>query len=124
MGGSVRRASSLALGRPSATKEGLFASPWATGTRACSAPDLGGLLVMVIRRVLGGFLTLAVLVCLAAPGAGKDEPKKGAEQPPADKATLKWKFEKNKPFYQTMTTVTDQSMNVMNNEVKQKQTQT
>jgi len=85
---------------------------------------------MVIRRVLGGFLTLAVLVCLAAPGAGKDDTKKDdtkkadQPQPAADKATLKWKFEKGKPFYQTMTTTTDQSMNVMNNEVKQKQTQT
>src|SRR5262249_1162595 len=38
--------------------------------------------------------------------------------------TLKWKFEPNKPFYQKMTTKTEQTMKVMGSEVKQTQTQT
>jgi hypothetical protein len=42
-----------------------------------------------------------------------------------DKATLKWKFEKDmKPFYQKMTTTTTQNMKVMGSDVIQKQEQT
>src|SRR5262249_6491649 len=41
-----------------------------------------------------------------------------------EKATLKWDFVKNKKFYQTLKTETKQTMTVMNNEVKQTQTQT
>src|SRR5262245_25715205 len=37
---------------------------------------------------------------------------------------LEWKFEANKPFYQTMTTTTDQTMKVMGSDIKQKQEQT
>src|SRR5947209_19089362 len=40
------------------------------------------------------------------------------------KALLAWKLEKDKTFYQKMTTKTDQTMKVMNQEVKQNQTQT
>jgi hypothetical protein len=41
-----------------------------------------------------------------------------------DKATLQWKFEKGKPFYQEMTTETTQAMKVMGMDVNQKQKQT
>jgi hypothetical protein len=41
-----------------------------------------------------------------------------------DKATLKWKFDKDKSFYQTMQTTTKQNMKVMGTEVTQNQTQT
>jgi hypothetical protein len=41
-----------------------------------------------------------------------------------DKVEIKWKFEKDKPFYQEMTTDTDQNMKVMGMEVNQKQKQT
>jgi hypothetical protein len=41
-----------------------------------------------------------------------------------DKVNLVWKFEKEKPFYQTMTTTANQSIKVMGQEVSQKQTQT
>jgi len=41
-----------------------------------------------------------------------------------DKADLKWKFEKDKAFYQTMTTKAEQTLTVMNNPVKQVQEQT
>jgi hypothetical protein len=41
-----------------------------------------------------------------------------------DKATLKWKFDKDKPFYQTMRTETKQAMKVMGTDVNQNQTQT
>lgn len=41
-----------------------------------------------------------------------------------DKSVLKWKFEKDKPFFQKMTTDTQQSMRVSDNEVKQNQSQT
>lgn len=46
--------------------------------------------------------------------------------PPAagDKVELKWKFEKDKPFYQKMTTKTQQDMKVMGIDVKQSQDQT
>lgn len=53
-----------------------------------------------------------VLIALTIPAAGQD------------KALLKWDFGKNKVFYQTMTTKTEQTMKVMNNEVKQTQNQT
>jgi hypothetical protein len=40
------------------------------------------------------------------------------------KAAIAWKFEKDKTFYQTMTTTTKQTMKVLNNDVTQTQTQT
>jgi len=48
----------------------------------------------------------------------------GASVLPAQGVELKWKFEKDKPFYQKMTTETNQEMKVMNNPVTQKQKQT
>jgi len=38
-----------------------------------------------------------------------------------EKSTLKWKFEKDKSFFQKMTTTTKQNMKVGDNEVKQHQ---
>jgi hypothetical protein len=59
-------------------------------------------------------LALLCLVGLALPAfAADDKP-----------VTLKWKLEKDKPFYQEMTTTTKQSMKVMNSDVNQNQTQT
>jgi hypothetical protein len=71
---------------------------------------------MLYRRLLGGLLSLFVLACVVAPTSGQE------------KATLAWKFPqkdgKFQPFYQTMTTRTEQTMNVLNNDVKQVQVQT
>jgi hypothetical protein len=41
-----------------------------------------------------------------------------------DKVNLAWKLEKDKPFYQELTTTSNQSIKVMGQEVTQKQTQT
>jgi hypothetical protein len=109
---------------------------------------------MLLRRLLPALLVLGVLAVALpgqekdkgkAPAKGpepakdKDKaPAKGPEQskekgtaakPPEQdkdptKVTLRWKFEKDKPFYQTMTTETKQSMKVMNNDVNQTQKQT
>jgi hypothetical protein len=61
----------------------------------------------------------------AAPPAKAPAPAPAT--PPAasgDKANLVWKFEKDKPFYQKMTTETKQTMKVLNNDVAQTQKQT
>lgn len=89
---------------------------------------------MLYGRRLTGFLFLtAAALCFAALGQlgqakddkEKDEAKKTEQKKEAPKnVTLEWKFEKGKPFYQTMTTTTDQTMKVMNNDVTQKQSQT
>jgi len=82
---------------------------------------------MLLRRLVAGLLVLGVLAGLAVPGnaqdkdKGKDDKDKGKG---GDKVTLKWKFEKDKPFYQKMVTKTAQTMKVMNNDVNQTQNQT
>jgi hypothetical protein len=48
-------------------------------------------------------------------------PARAADDKPV---TLKWKLEKDKTFYQEMTTTTKQTMKVMNSDVNQNQTQT
>ena len=63
---------------------------------------------MLQRRTL---LPLLVALVLAAPVLGQD-------------ATLEWKFVKDKTFYQTMSTTTDQKMKVQGSDVVQKQDQT
>jgi len=45
-------------------------------------------------------------------------------QEASSKSVLAWKFEKDKPFYQKMTTTTKQDMTVQGNKVTQTQTQT
>jgi hypothetical protein len=82
---------------------------------------------MLFRRLVAGLLVLGVMAGLAAPGnaqdkdKGKDDKDKGKG---GDKVTLKWKFEKDKVFYQKMVTKTTQTMKVMNNDVNQTQNQT
>lgn len=58
------------------------------------------------------FAALVVLVGLGAAAFGQDA------------VTMKWKFEKNKTFYQTMSTTTKQDMKVMGQPVNQTQEQT
>jgi hypothetical protein len=83
---------------------------------------------MFSRRRLAGFLVLA---CVAVPlsgvgvfGQDKDKGKESKAADSKDKVTLKWKFTKDKPFYQKLDTKTEQTMTVMNNTVKQTQQQT
>ena len=59
------------------------------------------------RRFVGAVVLMAGL---AVPAFGQD-------------VTLKWDFQKGKPFYQEMTTTTKQTMKVMGMEVTQNQTQ-
>ena len=56
--------------------------------------------------------------------AAQDNKDKSKDKDQGGKAELKWKFEKGKAFYQKMTTTTEQTMKVMNNDVKQTQKQT
>ena len=96
---------------------------------------------MLVRRLLAGFLVVAVAVCLAIPAIAQDKDKdkdknkdKAKEKEPAkkeepvkpsgDKVSIKWKFEKDKTFYQKMKTTTVQTMQVMKNDVNQTQNQT
>jgi hypothetical protein len=77
---------------------------------------------------LVGALTLLLTLPLLA--QDKDKDKKDSAPKPADppasgdKVALKWKFEKDKPFYQELTTTTTQNMKVMGQDVSQKQSQT
>lgn len=90
----------------------------------------------MIRRFLAGFGLTALLLVVLAPVTGqekKDAPKappapekKDAAPAPAasgDKVTLKWKFEKDKSFFQKMSTTTKQELTVMGNKVTQEQKQ-
>ncbi len=84
---------------------------------------------MLHGRRLTVFLFLAIMVLSFAGldlfGQAKDDKKASdTKQTDQKKVTLEWKFEKNKTFYQTMTTSTEQTMKVMNNDVTQKQKQT
>ena len=47
-----------------------------------------------------------------------------AQEQTGDKVEIKWKLEKDKPLYESMTTSTSQDMKVMGMDVKQKQDQT
>jgi hypothetical protein len=58
------------------------------------------------------FFGLLILTGLTGTAAGQD------------KADLRWKFEKDKPFYQELSTETNQNMKVMGMDVAQKQKQT
>jgi hypothetical protein len=83
---------------------------------------------MTCRRLLSVLpAALLALACLALPLAGQEKDKKDTDtdkDKDPSKTVLKWKFEKNKTFYQTMTTDTKQTMKVMNNDVNQTQKQT
>ncbi len=78
---------------------------------------------MLLRRLLAAFLMI-VLAALPTLGQEKDKDKKEAPVPAGPKVLLKWKFEKDKSFYQKMNTVTKQTMKVMNSDVTQTQEQT
>jgi uncharacterized protein DUF6263 len=86
-------------------------------------PLFGGLTVL---RRRGLWIALCVLgLVLPAVGQGTKDQDKTKPAAGGDKAAnLKWKFEKDKPFYQEMTTTTEQNMKVMNSDVTQKQSQT
>jgi len=71
---------------------------------------------MWLRRFL--FVALVCSVGLSTVAIGQDDKKD------KDKVLLKWKLVKDKTFYQKMTTETNQTMKVMNQEVKQTQKQT
>jgi hypothetical protein len=83
-------------------------------------------------RLAGGFsmlqrhiLPALVVFALAAFAFGQEKDKdKVKDKASPDKSTLVWKFEKDKPFYQKMTTTTKQDISVMGNKVSQTQTQT
>ena len=62
---------------------------------------------MSLRRLVGA---LVLIGGFAAPAPGQE-------------VTLKWDFQKGKPFYQEMTTTTKQTMKVMGMDVTQNQTQ-
>src|SRR5262249_29851923 len=81
---------------------------------------------MFVRRLVAIVLVLGVLGGLAVPASGqdKDKDKDKDKGKGGDKATLKWKFDKDNVFYQKMTTETKQTMKVMNNDVAQTQKQT
>lgn len=90
---------------------------------------------MLVRRFVAGFLVVAVAVCVALPAVGQDKDKgkdkdkdkdkaKVTATPSGAKVDLKWKFDKDKVFYQKMVTKTTQAMKVMGNDVNQTQNQT
>jgi hypothetical protein len=79
---------------------------------------------MFVRRLVAIVLVLGVTWGLAVPASGQDKDKDKDKGKGGDKATLKWKFDKDKVFYQKMTTETKQTMKVMNNDVAQTQKQT
>ncbi len=71
-------------------------------------------------------LSLALGLVAAATLSAQDSKDKAKDGAPGsgDKVDLRFKFEKDKPFYQEMTTKTTQDMKVMGMDVKQTQDQT
>jgi hypothetical protein len=95
----------------------------------------------MLQRRLFAALVVALVAVLPLAGQEKDKEKgkdakdsKGgdakaaapapAPAPSGEKANLVWKFTKDKPFYQKMTTRTTQKMKVTNTDVQQNQNQT
>jgi hypothetical protein len=81
----------------------------------------------MLRRLLAGLAALALVTGFALPTPGRDD-KPGTEKKDDKgkaKVLLTWKFdfEKKTPFYQKMTTKTDQKFTVMGNVVSQNQEQ-
>src|SRR5262249_15853102 len=85
---------------------------------------------MLFRRLVAGLVVLGALAGLAVPVSGQDKDKGKDKDKDKDagkggeKVTLKWKFDKDKVFYQKMTTKTVHTMKVMNNHLNQTQNQT
>jgi hypothetical protein len=99
--------------------------------------------VLLTRRLLIAIIALFLTLPLVAQDKDKNKPKDEAAKPkdegkpkdappkPADpppntggKVTLAWKFEKDKTFFQEMTTKTTQNLKVMGQDVAQTQNQT
>lgn len=106
----------------------------------------------MMRRLVAGCGLMALLLLVLAPVTGQETPKEAPKAPAAapkaeapkaapapekkdaapsaapapagDKVALKWKFEKDKSFFQKMSTTTRQELTVMNNKVTQEQKQT
>jgi hypothetical protein len=78
---------------------------------------------MFHRRLLASLLVLGALVGLAVPASAQKDKDKD-KKPKDEKVILKWMLPKGKEFFQTMTTDTTQTMQVMGNPVTQKQKQT
>jgi len=78
----------------------------------------------MLRRALTAALILTFCAILPSQGQDKDKDKDKDKAKTGDKSLLKWKLEKDKAFYQKMTTETKQTMKVMNNDVVQTQNQT
>ena len=76
---------------------------------------------MLQRRA---FAALFVFCVAAAPITADDPKPAPTPAPTPDKVELVWKLEKDKTFYQKMTTSTKQTMKVLNNDVIQTQNQT
>ncbi len=68
----------------------------------------GGLSMSSLRWIAGVFFLALIVPCLEA----------------QEKSTIKWKFEKEKTFFQKMTTKTVQKMKVMGSDISQEQSQT
>jgi hypothetical protein len=66
-----------------------------------------------------GALLLTIGIALPALSQQKEAPKAGGEE-----VTIKWEFQKDKPFYQEMTTSTKQTMKLMGQDLSQTQKQT
>jgi hypothetical protein len=77
---------------------------------------------MWLRRSLFAAVFFVGLSTLVLARDDKKDDKKDDKD--KAKATLTWKLEKDKAFFQKMTTKTEQTMKVQNQEVKQTQTQT
>ena len=69
-------------------------------------------------------LLSACLLFGATLAVADDKDKKDDKKDDKKGTLLAWKFEKGKPFYQTMTTMTTQNMTVTGTKVEQKQEQT
>jgi Family of unknown function (DUF6263) len=73
-------------------------------------------------------LAIPTLAQQKDPGKQKSKETPAASQPakeaPGGGTTMKWEFQKDKPIYQEMTTVTKQTMKVMGMDVTQDQSQT
>jgi RNA polymerase sigma factor (sigma-70 family) len=93
----------------------MFLTKLAQATAIVLGVSLFGGGALLLHRAQAGPPSLAQVVPLALSPSAKEK----------DAAVvLKWKFVKDRPFYQQMTTETTQTMKVMNNDVLQTQKQT
>lgn len=84
-------------------------------------------MILTLSLAGGGGALLAHRVLAAEPektASAAEFQKASAEEHQSTAVPLRWKFQKGQPFYQIFTTETSQTINVMNNDVAQKQKQT